>query len=114
MMGGYARYPGPRREYRGRPRGVVRRHGYPLGQFILYYLLALLTVGISFAISPGLGIVAYPVAGYILNRLILRDMYWQKYITTLADVARVKVAMLVLWPLTYLRLLAQIALAQLL
>ncbi len=113
MMGDFAQYRRSRKGRRGRGRKAPPgRGGYPLGEFVGYYIMALLIVLVTLVLMPPLGILAYFIAGYVLNKRILWQLRWQKYITTLEDVAREKVGMLLWWPISYPWLFVQIAAAQ--
>ena len=116
LMNGFSHRP-RRRRHHGRHRGrshrrARRNQGYPLGEFVCYYCVASAAVLVTALILPPMAIIGYFAAGYYLNRRVLRQMQWHKYTTTLGDVSRVKVVMLVAWPIAYAGLFLQIALAQ--
>ena len=116
LMNGFAHRP-RRRRHHGRRSGQSHRQarssrGYPLGRFACYYFVASGAVLVTMLILPPLAIIGYFVAGFCLNRCVLSQMQWHCYTTTLADVARAKLVMLVTWPVAYASLFLQIALAQ--
>jgi hypothetical protein len=76
-------------------------HGYPIWYFVKAYFMAWAAILIVMALAPPFIIIAYPLAGFMLNRIILQRVKWHKYTTTLGDVASAKIRAIFLWPLEY-------------
>lgn len=88
---------------------MVVQHGtYPIGQFTLAYLVAILALALAAAITPPLGLLLYPVCGFALNRYILTKIQWHHVYDTVYNVSRAKIGAFLLWPIAYPRFLFQL------
>lgn len=81
----------------------VKHSSYPVGQFVLAYLLAWVALLVSAAAEPAFGLIMYPVCGLALNRFILSRIVWHKVYDTVGQVARAKLGAFLLWPVAYPR-----------
>ena len=94
---------------------INQTHNFDLlGKTCIYYGLAFVGFGVGsaivFSIHASLySLVIYLLMGYMLNRMILRQIAWHPLSNNLREISKAKIVSLILWPLTYLFLIARLA-----
>jgi len=91
---------------------AVKHSTYPIGQFVLAYVVAGAGLLLSSAVDPGFAILMYPVCGFGLNRFILSRIIWHEIYDTVGQVSRVKIRAFLLWPVEYPRFFFHLATAK--
>ena len=107
------RYRGPSRysrQGRRRPRDVELR----VHTFVSAYLKAAALFGFCLSIAPVLSVFLYFGCGLALSRFVSRRMEegpvtWNWHLASIADIVRVKLTMVVWWPIAMPHLVWQLA-----
>jgi fatty acid desaturase len=84
--------------------GISLRKSIAIYAIFLVIMLALISFSSGTTWFPGIiGLIAYFVFGFLLNRIVLRNLVeWHPMYNTIGNVSSAKLSTFVLWPISYL------------